>query len=310
MLASETHFADHLAPIYKALQEPGTFYTRPAFAEKHAIPGRWPLEATDRPILVASYGDLKVARRADRTRIALIEHGYGQTFSNDHPSYAGGMDRDDVSLFLIPNEHAAQRNRERNPDAQVEIVGCPKLDDLPKREGSGTTIAISFHFDAHAVASEARGTTHHYRKHLASLAQEFHVIGHGHPRALPVLGRFYKKAGIELVPDFSEVCRRADVYVCDYSSTIYEFASTGRPVVVLNAPWYRRNVSHGLRFWEAANVGVQVNQPDELPDAIRLALTDPPEQRGKREAALSMVYAYRSGAARRAAKVLEQWIGA
>ena len=51
--------------------------------------------------------------------------------------------------------------------------------------------------------------------------------------------RFYEAHGIEYVPDFDDVLRRADVYACDNSSTLYEFASTGRPVVVLNAPWYR-----------------------------------------------------------------------
>lgn len=306
LLAGETHFADHLAPIYKALANPGAFYSR--FVERHGIPSQWPMDRADHPILVASYGDLKIARRAGRTNIALIEHGYGQTFSNDHPSYAGGSDRDDVGLFLVPNEHAAKRNRERYPDAEVEIVGCPKLDDLPQRIPDGTqTICISFHFDAHAVAPEARGTAHHYRKHLSLLAQQFHVIGHGHPRAQPILARFYEKAGIELVPDFADVCRRADLYVCDYSSTIYEFASTGRPVVVLNAPWYRRNVDHGLRYWQAAEVGVQANEPSELPDAIRLALSDPPEQQDKREAALRLVYHYRHGGAHRAVRTLMGW---
>jgi hypothetical protein len=64
-------------------------------------------------------------------------------------------------------------------------------------------------------------------------------------------------------------------------------------VVVLNAPHYDRNVHHGLRFWDAADVGVQVDTPEELPAAIRLAYSDPPEQHAKREVALDMVYAYR-----------------
>ena len=58
--------------------------------------------------------------------------------------------------------------------------------------------------------------------------------------------------------DFDEVMERSTLYICDNSSTLYEFASTGRPVVVLNAPWFRRDIEHGLRFWEHADVGVSV----------------------------------------------------
>lgn len=303
VFGTEQHFRDHLAPIYAALHEPGRFYA----------PGD-PLEESDNPILVMSYGDLKKVRRAGRTRIALGEHGYGQSYSNDHGSYAGGQGRDDVSLFLVPNEHAAQRNVERNPGAKVVIVGCAKLDMLPARDAdpegmrpSSAVIALSFHFDAHSVAPEATGTLRHYRSVFKALARELNIVGHGHPRHAPILARHYRKNQIEFVPDFTDVCRRADLYVCDTSSTIYEFASTGRPVVVLNGPQYRRNISHGLRYWDAADVGIQVDNPAELRDAIHLALTDPPEQQAKREAALDLVYAYRSGGAKRAADALAEW---
>ena len=110
---------------------------------------------------------------------------------------------------------------------------------------------------------------------------------------------------------FDEVCRRADVYLNDASSTLFEFASTGRPVVVLNASFYRRKVHHGLRFWEASIVGVNCNIWDvrRLPAIVDEALADPPAQKERRERALDMVYAYRTGAAERAAAVLMDWAG-
>lgn len=311
VLGTETHFIHHLAPVYRALKRPGTFYAPPALhsvAGSRGVSAQWPPSETPRPLLVASYGDLKKARAYGRTHLALMEHGYGQSFSSDHPSYAGGRDRDDVGLFLVSNEHSAQRNRERYPNARVEIVGCPKLDDLPAREaGEGPVAAISFHFDAHMVAPEATGTLRHYRRALPEIAAAFSLIGHAHPRYLMVADRHYRRHGIETVADFADVCRRADVYVCDYSSTIYEFASTGRPVVVLNAPWYRREVDHGLRFWSAIP-GIQVDDPDDLVGAIAEALADPPARQAEREAALDMVYAYRTGGAQRAAAAIEFWI--
>jgi hypothetical protein len=67
--------------------------------------------------------------------------------------------------------------------------------------------------------------------------------------------------------------------------------------VVLNSTAYRRDVHHGLRFWDAADVGIQVNRPQELAPAVERALAG---DIANREHALDIVYAYRSGAAERA----------
>jgi UDP-N-acetylglucosamine:LPS N-acetylglucosamine transferase len=185
------------------------------------------------------------------------------------------------------------------------VVGCPKLDTLPKRSGTGgPVVAVSFHFDLSLLA-ETRSARMHFTSALPGLARSYRLIGHSHPRL--DLSQFYRRMGIEYVRDFDEVCRRADVYVCDNSSTLFEFAATGRPVVVLNEPHYRRDVEHGLRFWDAADVGIQVDSPHDLAPAIRLALDDGPEQRARREAALSLVYAYRTGGAKRAAEAIMGW---
>ena len=124
-----------------------------------------------------------------------------------------------------------------------------------------------------------------------------------HPRLFPAIEKRYRHAGIEPVADFLDVCRRADVYICDNSSTLFAFAATGRPVVVLNPPWYRRDIDHGLRFWEAASVGVNCDDLADLPACIDEALRDTEAQKRQREAALDLVYAYRSGASQRAAGI-------
>jgi hypothetical protein len=80
-------------------------------------------------------------------------------------------------------------------------------------------------------------------------------------------------------------------------------------VVVLNRPDYRRHVNHGLRFWDAADVGVQVDRPADLSDAVADALRDDPSRQAAREAALGLVYAYRQGAAKRAADAIMDWAG-
>ena len=219
-------------------------------------------------------------------------------------------------LFLHPGPHPAARERTRYPKARIEIVGCPKLDSLPRKRKRSRipVVAVSFHWDCH-VSPETRSAFGQFSSQVGRLAKDgsIRVIGHGHPRILgsadrPLgLAHWYERAGIEVVYSFEEVCRRADLYVNDASSTLFEFASTGRPVVAMNPDWYRREIHHGLRFWEASTVGVNVGPKDSLREAIAAALDDPPAQQAQREAALDLVYAYRSGAAKRAAAVLMDW---
>jgi UDP-N-acetylglucosamine:LPS N-acetylglucosamine transferase len=176
-------------------------------------------------------------------------------------------------------------------------------------------VAISFHFDCQLV-QEARSTFPYFRHALHDLAQRFTLIGHGHPKAFAYLAHRYRREGIEPVEDFADVCRRADLYICDNSSTLYEFASTGRPVVVLNEPpgfrldrGYRPNVNHGLRFWEAAGVGLNCDRPKHLVSTVERALVDHEQARAGREAALDIVYGRRTGAAKRAADAIIDWAG-
>ena len=56
-------------------------------------------------------------------------------------------------------------------------------------------------------------------------------------------------------------------------------------------------------------VGVNVNEPEDLLPAVERALQDPPDVVRAREAALDLVFAYRSGAAERAASAIARWAG-
>lgn len=331
-VATEAHFLDHIAPVWRGLDPElrGTLLLDDRLAGRGEDLGFEP-EAIDANALrreirfpvanpgpgpvaiVASYGDVKVGRRLGYRRFVFIEHGAGQAYTGDrrngrHGSYAGGEDREDVGLFLVPNVYSATLWRDAYPDADVEIVGSPKVDGLPGRvAGPSPVVAVSFHWEAHVVP-EARPAFGHHRTALPELARRFTVIGHGHPRAEDWLRRVYRRVGIPWVPDFEEVCRRADVYVCDNSSTLFEFASTGRPVVVLNAPWYRRRVQHGLRFWDAAGVGRQVDEPEQLVPAVAAAIENPDADKAERDAALSIAYTYRGDATKRAVAAIEEWI--
>lgn len=317
-LASERHYIDHLAPVWLAMPDAlrGRFLVADRTLVRHAA-GRG-VDAslatrTSDPLLVASYGDQKRGRRMGATTFVTMEHGAGQSYGGDprsagHGSYAGGADRDSA-LFLVPSEQAAARWRITYPSTPVAVIGSPRVDSLPAREPEpGPVVALGFHWPC-AIAPEARTALPHYRPVLPALARRFTVLGHGHPRFMGRLTSFYRSAGIEPVESFDDVLRRADLYVCDNSSTLFEFAATGRPVVVLNAPWYRRDVEHGLRFWDAATVGFQVDDPADLAGTIEAALGDPPQQRIERERVIASVYARPAGgAARAAADAISAWL--
>lgn len=246
--------------------------------------------------LVASYGTLVKAKRQGFRRIVLAQHGAGQSYGGDprsarNPGYPGGDKNDEVGLFLVPNEYAAWRWQERYPAATVRVVGCPRLDTLPLKEphpfydGHGQVVALTFHWDAY-FSPEANSAYKDFAHVLPDLARRFRVIGTGHPQRHDLRWR-YEAAGIEYIESFDEVCRRADVLVCDNSSVMFEFASTGRNVVVLNALTYRRDVRHGGRFWDWESVGPVVNDPADLADAVEVALAGPWLER---EMVLAKVY--------------------
>lgn len=330
--ACESHFVDHLAPVWRALPERGRFYTAPPLVDR----ARWrgvdaeaidvttirntpqkPPTRSGRPALIASIGDAKIGRRLGYGPFAFLEHGAGQTYGQGaaQSSYSGGPGRDDHELVMVPNEHSAQAWRRNYPRTRVELVGCPKLDSLPSRDGGEPpVVAVSWHWPAPVSVSGFAGSAFgEYRQHVEDLAGRFRVIGHQHPnwlgRNIPgPPSKLYAKLGIPFVPDFEDVCRQADVYVCDNSSTIFEFAATGRPVVLLNSRWWSRKGGPGLRFWDAAHVGINVWPQDDLLAAVDAALADPPERQADREDALRRVYPVRSGGAELAARAITEWL--
>jgi hypothetical protein len=324
VLCGEPQFIDHIAPVYLALPKArrGAFIVRRGASteltldeldDRARLRGVEPSHEGDasRPILVASWGDYKRVR-GKREHIIRMEHGIGQSFLDiTHPSYAGGNGSEAVGLFLTPNEHSADRWRRAYPETPVAVVGSPHLDALPKRKpGPGPVIAISFHWGSlpsrRSPIAEQFGSFYEYAPMIRTLSRHFTVLGHGHPRDFRRFARLYRRAGIEPVRDFHEVLERADVYVCDTNSTLFEFASTGRPVVVVNGRHFRRDVEHGLRFWEASGVGVNCDSPADLVPSIRAALDD--HHQAERERALGIVYAHRKGSAKRAAKAIGDWL--
>ena len=314
MYANKVNYVDHLAPIYSALNGRATFeVSSPALREYCRQKG---IEARlHRPVSGISSGVLVLATvypsgmmRAFGLgkQLVLVNHGSGQGWAgNPHSSYAGGPRRGQFALILEPGADPAERDRRACPKSRVVAIGCPKLDRWADYEKptdiTRQVIAIGFHMPT-MVCPESRGAFPHYKAVLPAVVawcreQGHEVLGAGHPTMWGTLLPYWESLGVEPVADWDDVMERATLYVRDQCSTIYEFAALDKPVVVLNAPWYRRDVEHGLRFWACADVGVQCDGPEGLVPAIEAALADPPEQQEKRRAAVRRVYAHLDGRA-------------
>lgn len=314
-LATEPQYLVHVLPAWLAVESRGTLWTSTdAAAEvvRRAHPGEdvRVLQGGElpRPVLVASYRDHGVARRRRAPAVAYMEHGTGQSYAGDrrwaaHPAYAGGGGHEGVGLILAPNVPAALRWTARYPGVPVHVIGATRL--LPPPEAGGAPLlVVSFHWQG--AIPELRGALQHYRPRLRLLAGALPMAGHAHPRFAKVARRVFQAAGIPFLDSLEEVAARATVYAVDNSSTLWELGLT-RPVIALNAPWYRRDVDHGLRFWSHA--GLQADDPDVLTvEAGRLLDGgESPLERTLRIARCRDVIPYFDGA-RRAGTLLSAWL--
>lgn len=298
--ASLPHYEAHISPVWASLrpEERGTFYTR-------SLP-----PATGGPILVASRQD---GERTKKRPTILIEHGCGLSYDSDHGSYSGGKGWDHAVLFLAPNVQTCKRWGSRYPETPCEVVGSPRLDELKQRvsmksgiKRGAESVAISFHWNC-GLSPFTQWAFPFFAKALPRLAEEFDVIGHAHPRAWRRLLGIYQQLGIEPVRDFEEVVERATLYVCDNSSTMYEWAALDRPVLALDAPWYDRTKDVNWRFWSHVP-GLSCDDPSFLNDAVRAALKDPPEAKAMRRRATQVVFPRIGGSAERAAEAIRRHV--
>lgn len=323
--ARRAHYIDHLAPVWNALpsEHRGAFhvtqelelYARAELQEPNLeiFDDRTP--SGDNPILVASYGDIARAARKPARKIIHMEHGTGHAFGKaPYPNGVKGK-RDLVSLFLAPNEYTARLIRSVR-STRVEVIGTPKMDAVlpakfPARLFAGDPlIAIAFHWGERNASPPESGTAwEHYREILPEVAKRYQVIGHGHPLAAPSYRREFERAGVEWVANFRDVLASADLYINDLSSTMYEFMVTGKPVIVLNAPWFRRNVSWGIRFWDYSNVGINVDDPAQLFAAIDRTIAEYETIcLDERRSAVTELYPYRGRSAQRSVEVITAYL--
>lgn len=297
-----------------------------------AAAGGWPVEADKRArmdgavAVVCCYADERRALQLGAVGTVLMEHGLGQCYAGlpaESPWTAGRGQQPHRRALLVPGPYAAAQHGHASR-CPVLGVGSPFLDwwhgRAPARQAVGVidrrpVVCISTHWDCH-VCPETRSAWPWIVDQLPALAGDprWRLLGHYHPHeaqtgTLTERLRAYRAAGVEIVDSWEEVMSRSDLYICDNSSSLYEFAALDRPVVVLSPPWYRRHVTHGLRFWSSLP-GLEVTQPEHLIATVAAALADEDGSGHRlRAAANPLAWGPLDGhAAERAASVIHRFV--
>lgn len=298
-----------------------------AWYERHvmqvAIAGGWPLawQADERCagalVLAASVHDEAAAREAGAWGTVLMEHGAGLHYTDDSLPVdsawrAGRGTGEGRALFLSPGADLAAAHEAAHPGVPVRVVGAPALDVRGEvwRKPERPIIAVANHWDCRALP-ETRSAWPWIKDAYAALAQDdrWEVWGHWHPfegrnGKARAKRAFFEEHGIRCEPSFSRVLNKASVFVSGNSSALYEFAARGRPVVCVSPPWYRRAVTHGLRFWSHLP-GVHCADAAALADCVAEALRDKTALRRQRARAVRAVFGELDGkAAARAAEAI------
>jgi hypothetical protein len=260
MAASMPHYERHTNAVWRHLPEDlkGGVVTR----KLRAAP-------KDDFVMVGSRADIELA---GKNRVIYVEHGAGQAYngypeSARHPHYHGGKHPENVVGYISPRQEVAE-----SWSAPGFAAGCPALDSF-EREPQPVA-ALTFHWDAHMVCSEARTARPHYIENFENIARwafdaGFELVGHRHPRDRRA-ERIFRDLHIRFEPSSEQVLRNAAVLIADNTSLMYEAALLDIPVIALNAPWYRKNIDHGLRFWSHVP-GMQVDSAEEL---LAVSLSD------------------------------------
>lgn len=302
------HYVDHLAPVWNALPERGTFRVDSPQARREAahlgIDARTSAPVVRRGswLLVAGGSDLI---HADRGRGILVEHGAGQRYEGaDHAGYSGGPRRERAGLFLCPRQDVADANLARYPNARAEVVGAPHVEHLaaiPRDDAPidslRVVVAMTPTVRLNAIP-ETHGAWPWIEPAVLDLTRDLEVRVHAHPRCLRDARSWAHQHDVPLIERLDDVVRWADVFVVDNSSAAFELAYCGIDVVLLWPPHWRRGI-HGGRFGDWARVGPECSDPADLRRAIECAVGWP-----EREWVARDVFPLVDGSAERASRVI------
>ncbi len=266
--ASQPHYQEHMIDIWRALP--------PELKGQWHHPGH--PQVPPGPMMVAGWTDAMHMRRP----VIFMEHGAGQRYVTHRGvflhGYSGSLGLERPLGFLCPSETVAARWR-ATYDVEAAVIGAPAyLERALANEPPRPAVTFSWHWGQHETIPELRSAYPHWTKAMPgivfALAERGYVVyGHQHPRRGPM--RLWSALGVQGSANWPVLAAHTSCLVVDNSSIAFEACAAGRAVVFTRAPWWRDDAPHGWPRFGGDLPGPEVLNPDDLPDAIEEALTDP-----------------------------------
>jgi len=255
--------------------------------------------------------DFKRLFKGFRGKKVQLFHGViEKNWTYSHPGLA------DFHALLVPGEYAYRRLRQRGfPQERVFIVGFPKLDpllsgkyradDVCCREGLNPDMPVVLYCPSHTeVSSEKEMLLVWQEVESAGEVQVIVKLHDGSQCREEYQRAFAGASHVRLTASTDNVALfpAADLLVSDISSSIFEFAVTGKKILQLTFPRQASALARGpcqgmLEKLFRSELGPEVFSPREVPVNINRVLQSPDPFRERRQAVVKEVFAYLDGRA-------------